>query len=123
MNVQQSYLVPLLVGTLWFKNIVTADSNRNYTKLLHGLLKDYSSQARPDIDKPTEIKIGITVDNIISVRDEDMSFTMKLFLRQSWIDPRFTFEEARHKGLPINKSFQYMNLPAQYLFIPDTYFR
>ncbi len=85
----------------------------DYSTLMNRILNQADSRVPPNIDKATEIKLGITVDQIISIRNEDMSFTVKLKLHQSWVDDR----------LIRNSTFKDMLLPADRIFIPDTFIR
>ncbi len=99
------------------------------------LFENYSQADLPDLQKPTEVKLGLYVVNIDSITNADMSYTMKFYLRQSWIDKRLKFdwqtvqnwndshwsqlsEELLPKKILILPKYVKANM-----FVPDTFFR
>ncbi len=85
----------------------------DYKTLMMRLLNQFDSRVPPNVDEPTEVQIGITVDQIISIRNEDMSLTLKLMLHQTWIDPRYI----------VNSTYKEISLTADKVFVPDTFIR
>ena len=82
------------------------------------LLKGYSKFEPPALDKPTQVQLGIYVNSIYSISEQTIDYSMDLYLRQAWRDPRLAFEPFRN----ISK-LRLMGKPWDSVWVPDTFFR
>ncbi|KAH7709890.1 unc-49B protein [Aphelenchoides avenae] len=92
------------------------------------LLKDltyetgYDKRIRPNFGgAPVEVGIGMHLISVSDVSEEAMVFTVDLYLRQSWQDPRLAFEPQDIEG----KQVQMLNAGGDYIekiWRPDTFF-
>nr|AWJ68185.1 putative GABA receptor 3 [Hirudo verbana] len=83
------------------------------------LLENYSKEVLPRLDVPTQVKLGIYVNSFYSISEQTMDYSVILYLRQSWVDPRLSFKS------PDGKLFQ-MKMGEYYwqnIWIPDVFFR
>ncbi len=56
------------------------------------LLVSYNRQESPNEEKPTEVQIGIYVISFYSVSEKTMDYTLSMYLKLNWQDPRLIFE-------------------------------
>lgn len=70
-------------------------------------------------DRPTEVRLGIYVNSFHSISEQTMDYSVSMYLRQEWRDPRLSFEP-----LP-NKIVQFRLGEGSWtkIWIPDTFFR
>ncbi len=99
------------------------------------LFENYSNADLPDLQKPTEVKMGLYVVSIDSITNADMSYTMKFYMRQSWVDKRLKYDWATVQTWNDSRLFHLSEelLPKSILilpkyvksnmFLPDTFFR
>ncbi|VDD92267.1 unnamed protein product [Enterobius vermicularis] len=83
----------------------------------------YNKQLRPQFGgKPTEVTVSIRVSTISSISEVNMDFTVDLYLRQMWNDPRLAFFDKYELPIeeiqPITVGLDYLSL----LWRPDTFF-
>ena len=86
-----------------------------FRNLLHG----YDKRETPTKDQPTEVRIGIYILHFHSINEQAMDFSLSMYLRQSWRDPRLSFE-------PIDGNISSILLHDdgwQDLWCPDTFMR
>ncbi|XP_064602547.1 glycine receptor subunit alpha-2-like isoform X2 [Liolophura sinensis] len=77
----------------------------------------YNSHLRPsaNMDKTTFVSIGFYVQSLGSISEVNMEYTLDVYFRQSWNDPRLQFNDTdKH----INTGPNYVSK----LWIPDLYF-
>jgi hypothetical protein len=79
----------------------------------------YSKQEPPMLDRATVVRLGIYVNSFYSINEQTMDYTISMYLRQSWHDPRLEFQS------PDGKTNDIKLLPKESdaLWKPDTYFR
>jgi cation transporter family protein len=87
--------------------------------IVRRMLKGYSEQEPPMKDRATEVKLGIYVNSFYSINEQTMDYSISMYLRQLWKDPRLAFES------PDGKTKEVKLLEKQYdkLWKPDTFFR
>ncbi len=92
-------------------------SHDNTTAVVRKLLHNYNPKVSPMNTKPTEVRIGVYVKSFYSISEQTMDFSLGMYLRQSWCDPRLTFE-------PIDGHLTSISLVDdgwEKLWTPDTY--
>ncbi|CAL1532978.1 unnamed protein product [Lymnaea stagnalis] len=80
----------------------------------------YNSRISPDYeqDHATVVDVQIYVLSIDTVNEQSMDYSMNIYLRQRWIDPRLQFMNySRAQWLEID--FKLMSM----IWVPDTFFR
>ncbi len=70
------------------KTILAKSTSAVVDKLLH----HYNRQEPPMEDKPTEVRIGIYIISFYSVSEQFMDFTLSMYLKLNWRDPRLKFD-------------------------------
>ncbi len=83
------------------------------------LLSNYNRQQPPTLDKATQVRIGIYVNSFYAVNEQTMDYTISMYLRQSWQDPRLKFD-------PINGRIDTIRLGDgrwNQIWVPDLFFR
>ena len=90
------------------------------TQIFSRLMKNYSRNDPPGSpDKPTEVKLGIYVNNIQYLGDETSDFMISMYLRQAWEDPRLSFSTTDGK----TKQIRFPEDSWKQIWIPDTFVR
>ncbi|XP_070553295.1 glycine receptor subunit alpha-2-like isoform X2 [Ptychodera flava] len=98
-NYQVEYLV--IAATLICLQLSGTDSWGNMTKdeqkqseFLDNLFRNYDSRIRPNFNgPPVEVTTDMFIASIDTVQETTMSYTMDIFMRQQWNDPRLSFTE------------------------------
>ncbi|ODM96202.1 Gamma-aminobutyric acid receptor alpha-like, partial [Orchesella cincta] len=94
------------------------DSHRNVSELLDNLLRGYDNSIRPDFGgAPTIVEINIMVRSMGPISEVDMTYSMDMYFRQSWIDKRLAYSVVWNKAtLALSISM------LERIWKPDTYF-
>ncbi|CAF0717919.1 unnamed protein product [Brachionus calyciflorus] len=88
--------------------------SENVSKILDQLLKGYDKRLRPNYaGPPVEVGITININNINSVSEVNMDYTMDIFFRQMWTDKRLSFGGVSE--LVIGSDMLHK------IWVPDTY--
>ncbi|RNA13243.1 gamma-aminobutyric acid receptor subunit beta isoform X16, partial [Brachionus plicatilis] len=88
--------------------------SRNVSMILDKLLKGYDKRLRPNYaGPPVEVGITININNINSVSEVNMDYTMDMFFRQMWTDRRLSFDGVSE--LVIGSDMLHK------IWVPDTY--
>ena len=56
-------------------------------------MDSYSKDLYPREDRPTEDRLGVYI-NRISINEKDMTFEITFYMKQSWQDPRLSWERS-----------------------------
>ncbi|KAM7435506.1 Gamma-aminobutyric acid receptor subunit alpha-4 [Porites harrisoni] len=89
---------------------------RNASEILNKLLKNYDKRLRPGhAERPVDIGINIAVLTISDIEEENMKFTVDMYMRQLWFDRRLAFGNGR---TALVLQYEVLNK----LWLPDTYF-
>ena len=93
--------------------------------------KTYDKAAPPRLDRPTEDKIGLYINNF-EVNDADRTFKINFYLRQSWRDERLKYNgeitkdwdvaEDIKRGLTQKVQVSTHSIKNR-MFLPDVFFR
>ncbi|CAH1772973.1 unnamed protein product [Owenia fusiformis] len=81
----------------------------------------YDKRESPHGDLATQVKIGIYINSFYSISEQTMDYSVNIYLRQSWYDPRIKFG----KGDPSDKT-EMTKLPDgtwDEIWVPDLFFR
>ncbi|XP_031562308.1 gamma-aminobutyric acid receptor subunit beta-1-like [Actinia tenebrosa] len=113
----QKMLIICCIGSVQAASIKARDYSKkseNVTKAIDDLLVGYDNRLRPYFGGiPLNISVYITVVSISNVIEKDMEFSLDLFFKQSWNDPRL----SHSVGFPLI-------LPGKLkenIWIPDTF--
>jgi cation transporter family protein len=69
--------------------------------------------------KPTEVKLGVYINSFYSINEQTMDYSVSMYLRQSWRDPRLEFRSLNSSLTTIRFGENDWNK----IWIPDTFFR
>ncbi len=78
------------------------------------LASGYDYRQLPSSDSPTEVGVSVYLNSFLSIDSRDMAYTVSLYLRQQWRDPRL-----EHSGERIRVHSDDMGR----VWKPDLYFR
>lgn len=93
----------------------------NRSILVKRLLSGYDKRIRPYTGtRPLEVRVDTFVSNIWAIEEAKMDFTVDMYLRQYWRDPRLAFGE---NGLTSDKIILTLNRQTiDEIWVPSTYF-
>ncbi|XP_071087615.1 glycine receptor subunit alpha-2-like isoform X1 [Haliotis cracherodii] len=105
-----------LVTLIGLGQIVHAQSRTDFIK---ALLEDYDNRVTPTFDEgtPTEVDVSLFINNIDSISEQTMEFSLNAFVVQEWKDKRLEF-----LGLI---DAEYLELDTKLMdgvWVPDLYF-
>lgn len=122
MNVSQTTkIIPTASGnttTSWKEKPSWKEIARNKSRLVTKLLKGYDKRIRPYTGVlPMDVRVDMLVSNIWAIEEARMDFTIDIYLRQYWEDPRLSFlENEIQKTLTLNRQ------TIEEIWVPSTYF-
>ncbi|CAL8117415.1 unnamed protein product [Orchesella dallaii] len=91
--------------------------HRNVSELLDNLLRGYDNSIRPDFGgSPTIVEIDIMVRSMGPISEVDMTYSMDMYFRQTWIDTRLAYSAYTKGTLALSISM------LERIWKPDTYF-
>ncbi|ELU16044.1 hypothetical protein CAPTEDRAFT_3682 [Capitella teleta] len=68
-------------------------------------------------DRPTEVSLGIYVNSFYSISEQTMDYSVSIYLRQAWRDPRLQFSlYGKKKTIKLANGWDHV-------WVPDTFFR
>ncbi|XP_013383341.1 glycine receptor subunit alpha-1 [Lingula anatina] len=91
------------------------------TEFLDKVLVGYDRLQPPRKGQSTRVQLGVYVNSFYSIREQTMDYSVSIYLRQSWADPRLAF--APNASLGIGTMIKLDNTFYQRIWIPDVYFR
>ncbi|XP_073240461.1 gamma-aminobutyric acid receptor subunit beta-1-like [Porites lutea] len=87
----------------------------NLSATINEILNSYDSKLRPNAGGvPVEVKVEIKVVSFGELNEANMEYSMDLFFRQWWYDPRF----KHNSSTPFTMAAD----PTEMFWTPDTYF-
>lgn len=110
------FFLTCLIGT--YTHLGTAVIS-NETQILNSLLQDYDKNAPPNQEKGTEVRLGVYINSFHSINEQTMDYSVSMYLRQSWKDPRLKFSHINSRMAKIRMAENSWNE----IWIPDTYLR
>ncbi|XP_020618880.1 glycine receptor subunit alpha-4-like isoform X2 [Orbicella faveolata] len=122
MNISQTTrVIPTASGnttTSWKDKPSWKEIARNKSRLVTQLLKGYDKRIRPYTGVlPMDVRVDMLVSNIWAIEEARMDFTIDIYLRQYWEDPRLSFPENEiQKTLTLNRQ------TIEEIWVPSTYF-
>ncbi len=87
--------------------------------LTYQLMAGYKKQEPPLKAFPTEVRLGIYVVSFYSVSESTMDYSVSMYLRQNWRDPRLVYEPLDGKITSIRLHDDSWDK----LWMPDVFFR
>ncbi|CBY33125.1 unnamed protein product [Oikopleura dioica] len=85
---------------------------------LDSILLNYDNRLRPDIGKkPLYVQSDVFITGFGPVDDQKREFTVDMFLRQKWKDPRLAYQSV------MSKSGDLSNVMINRIWTPDAFFR
>jgi len=105
-------------STIWESKPSWKEIARNKSKLVKHLLENYDKRIRPYTGVlPMDVRVDLLVSNIWAIEEARMDFTIDVYLRQYWEDPRLSFRETDvQKTLTLNRQ------TINEIWVPSTYF-
>ena len=92
---------------------------RDAVELTQRLLSGYRKQEPPLKTFPTEVRLGIYVVSFYAISEGTMDYSVSMYLRQSWKDPRLAFDPIDGKIDTIRLHDDSWNR----IWMPDVFFR
>ncbi|KAI1694210.1 neurotransmitter-gated ion-channel ligand binding domain-containing protein [Ditylenchus destructor] len=95
---------------------------KNVSKILDALIASHDRRIRPNYGgAPTEVNVSLLVITISAVSEVSMDYTIDLYIRQFWRDPRLAFDtltndEAVDSSLTVGIDM------VKSIWVPDTFF-
>ncbi|KAK2572519.1 Gamma-aminobutyric acid receptor subunit beta-1 [Acropora cervicornis] len=87
----------------------------NLSAVINEILASYDPRLRPYAGgKPVEVTVEIKVVSLAELNEANMDYSMDVFFRQWWLDPRF----KHNSSTPFNMAVD----PTKIFWTPDTYF-
>ncbi|XP_072428507.1 acetylcholine receptor subunit delta isoform X1 [Chiloscyllium punctatum] len=108
------HTIHLLIICLFY----TGCSGRNdEERLIHDLfeVRNYNKDVRPvqQKDEVVKISLGLTLSNLISLKEVDETLTTNVWIDHGWYDKRLTWNVSEYSGIEI------IRLPPYLVWIPD----
>ncbi|KAJ6637508.1 Gamma-aminobutyric acid receptor subunit beta [Pseudolycoriella hygida] len=118
MQLINNVVVIFLVLVVGFNNAKSQQiSYANSTELIDSLLIGYDKRLRPNYGgDPVNVEVSIYVLSFDSFSDCNMDYTMNIYFRQYWNDPRLAFQRAGTDVLSFGHEF------SKLIWLPDTFF-
>uniref|UniRef100_A0A1I8F1H2 Neur_chan_LBD domain-containing protein n=1 Tax=Macrostomum lignano TaxID=282301 RepID=A0A1I8F1H2_9PLAT len=88
----QSLLVLFLL--LHSGGTAAKSSAENTKRVVDRILKNYTRQNSPNGDSTTNVYIGIYIIGFYSISEATMDYSLTIYLRQQWTDPRLKFNSS-----------------------------
>ncbi|XP_078058180.1 acetylcholine receptor subunit delta isoform X1 [Mustelus asterias] len=108
------HVVYLLIVLLFYTGCSGLnDEERLINDLL--VVRKYNKDVRPvqQKDEVVDISIGLTLSNLISLKEVDETLTTNVWMDHGWYDTRLTWNASEYSGIKI------LRLPPYLLWIPD----
>uniref|UniRef100_A0A1I8I862 Gamma-aminobutyric acid receptor subunit beta n=1 Tax=Macrostomum lignano TaxID=282301 RepID=A0A1I8I862_9PLAT len=89
--------------------------------IIDRLLQNYTRQNSPHGDKPTTVQLGIYINSFYSISEQTMDYSVNIYLRQEWFDPRLQYNKSE-----IGRNKDCVKLEDKIwekLWVPDVFFR
>jgi len=87
----------------------------NLSATINAILESYDRKLRPNAGgKPVEVTVEVKVVSFGELDEANMEYSMDIFFRQWWYDPRF----KHNSSIPFNMAAD----PTELFWTPDTYF-
>ncbi|ESN97915.1 hypothetical protein HELRODRAFT_193143 [Helobdella robusta] len=92
---------------------------KSMSTFFNELLGGYKADEPPMKDRPTEVHIGIYINSFFSISEQTMDYSVSMYLRQHWRDPRLCYIPLSRKTISVRLG----NGLWKYIWIPDTFIR
>lgn len=116
----------ILVAMVIIRGIILGSGRKSNTsrvmsasKMSSRLMKNYD-KSEPPPKGPTRVKLGIYINSFYDISEQTMDYSLNIYLRQRWTDPRLTFEPFNNEKEQKIKLEDYM---WDKIWTPDIFFR
>ncbi|KAL4227937.1 hypothetical protein ACF0H5_013376 [Mactra antiquata] len=84
--------------------------------LLYRLMKSYDRASRPvyDAGKPVDIKLGISLTQVLDVDEKNQVLTVNVWLDQDWVDERLVWANISEYS-----NIKILRIPCDLIWLPD----
>ncbi|XP_023930444.1 glycine receptor subunit alpha-2 [Lingula anatina] len=96
-------------------------NNQTISEFLDDVLEGYDKLRPPLADESTRVELGVYVNSFYSISEQAMDFSVNIYLRQNWTDPRLAFEPNEDLGIG-----QMLKMDEHFwekIWVPDVFFR
>ncbi|CAP35876.2 Protein CBG18417 [Caenorhabditis briggsae] len=90
----------------------------DFLQFLRSIKYDHRQVPDDGFDGPVHVNVSIVVSNIRSVSEVTMDYSIEMFYRESWRDPRLTYSREKFKNkteISLHESY------SNFLWHPDTF--
>ncbi|KAI6226483.1 Ligand-Gated ion Channel [Aphelenchoides fujianensis] len=100
------------------EQIFEQGETRDFLQFLRRIKYDHTQPPYGPNGEPVLVSVSIVVSNIRAVSEVTMDYALEMFYRESWLDPRLTYDKAKFR----NKSeFALHESYANFLWIVDSF--
>ncbi|CAB60369.3 Gamma-aminobutyric acid receptor subunit beta [Caenorhabditis elegans] len=99
-------------------SIFEQGETHDFLQFLRSIKYDHRQVPDDGYDGPVHVNVSIVVSNIRSVSEVTMDYSIEMFYRESWRDPRLTYSRDKFKNkteISLHESY------SNYLWHPDTF--
>ncbi|PIC43601.1 hypothetical protein B9Z55_004276 [Caenorhabditis nigoni] len=99
-------------------SIFEQGETHDFLQFLRSIKYDHRQVPDDGFDGPVHVNVSIVVSNIRSVSEVTMDYSIEMFYRESWRDPRLTYSREKFKNkteISLHESY------SNFLWHPDTF--
>ncbi|CAB3404542.1 unnamed protein product [Caenorhabditis bovis] len=99
-------------------SIFEQGETHDFLQFLRSIKYDHRQVPDDENDGPVKVNVSIVVSNIRSVSEVTMDYSIEMFYRESWRDPRLKYSKAKFKNkteISLHESY------SNFLWHPDTF--
>ncbi|EGT57207.1 CBN-LGC-35 protein [Caenorhabditis brenneri] len=99
-------------------SIFEQGETHDFLQFLRSIKYDHRQVPDDGYDGPVHVNVSIVVSNIRSVSEVTMDYSIEMFYRESWRDPRLTYSREKFKNkteISLHESY------SNFLWHPDTF--
>ncbi|KAI1718473.1 neurotransmitter-gated ion-channel ligand binding domain-containing protein [Ditylenchus destructor] len=92
--------------------------SRDFLRFLRNIHYDHRQMPDEEADEPVVVHVSVEIPNIRAVSEVTMDYSMEIFFRESWLDPRLTYDIGEFKNkteLVLHETY------TNYIWHPDTF--
>ncbi|KAI1720290.1 neurotransmitter-gated ion-channel ligand binding domain-containing protein [Ditylenchus destructor] len=92
--------------------------SRDFLRFLRNIQYDHRQMPDEEANEPVVVHVSVEIPNIRAVSEVTMDYSMEIFFRESWLDPRLTYDIGDFKNkteLVLHETY------TNYIWHPDTF--